>query len=45
MVCKECRACKKFKTNDCLGAAEFSKEACQETMKKQKNEVDVGGCC
>lgn len=45
MVCKECKACKKFMTNDCAGAAEFNQSCCEETLNKKKNEVDVSGCC
>ncbi len=45
MTCKECRACKKFLTNDCPGSEVFDKGACQEVLKKKGQEIDVSGCC
>ena len=45
MVCKECKSCKKFISNDCCGAADFNKDACQDVLKKKNKEIDVSGCC
>lgn len=45
MVCKECKSCKKFISNDCCGASEFNKDACQSVLENKKKEVDVSGCC
>lgn len=45
MVCNECKACKKFMSNDCCGASDFTKDACESAIKNKQKEVDVGGCC
>lgn len=43
MICSECKECKKFKTNDCPGSADCSFLSA-DVLKKQKEEIDVGGC-
>lgn len=45
MVCKECRDCKKFLTNDCPGSDVFNEAACNEVLEKKRQEIDVSGCC
>jgi hypothetical protein len=44
MVCAECMACKKFQTNDCSGAAEFTEDGCRKAVESRKNEIDISGC-